>query len=308
MIVTSTLFIAAAIHWQEPSSADSIKVPSVVVTLIDQVDVPARESGVLGELNVRPGDLVNQGDLLGEVDDTQAVLALRRAEVEVEIARQKAGNDISVRYAGKKAEVVANELRRAEDSRRKLKNSVSDTEFDRLKLLDQESTLQIEQAEHELTTEKLNLKLKERDLEIAAHDVERRKILAPLSGMVLQVKRQAGEWVQPGAAVVRILRVDRLRAEGFLQADEVAGNPSELDGRDATLTVSLPGRASVPFRGSVTFVSPEINPVNGQIRIWADFDNPRLELHPGMKGRLTIHPTATAAEEKTAAGGEKNSP
>ena len=213
MAFTSLLLVTAAFAGPQQPSPVAISVESVTVTLVKQVEVPARESGVLAAINVREGQLVKQGDLLANIDDTKAAMILRRAAVDVRIAQKRAGNDISVRFAHKKSEVAANELRRAKESRKKLKNSVSDTEFDRLTLLEQESVLQIEQADHELATEKLNLKLKESDWEIATRDVERRKIVAPLSGMVVQVNRHAGEWVEPGNTVFRIVRVDRLRAE-----------------------------------------------------------------------------------------------
>ena len=37
------------------------------------------------------------------------------------------------------------------------------------------------------------------------------------------------------------------------------------------------------------FVSPEVNPVNGQVRVWADVDNKQLTLRPGLRGHLAIH-------------------
>ena len=49
----------------------------------------------------------------------------------------------------------------------------------------------------------------------------RRRILAPIGGMVVDVFRRQGEWVDPGVAVLRILRIDKLRVEAFLSAREV---------------------------------------------------------------------------------------
>ena len=287
MMISSSLLISALLFsGPEQPAGESIDATSVVVTLIKTVDVPSQELGVLASIKVREGDLVKQGDLLAQIDDTEALMAVERAEVDIEIAREKAGNDIAVRFARKKSEVAATELKRADESRRKLRNSVSDTEYDRLKLLDQEATLQIEQAGHELSAERLNLKLKQSDLAIAKRDVERRRIVAPLTGVVEKVNHQEGEWVEPGTSLLRILRVDRLRAEGFIRNEDITGNPV---GRRATLTITHKGRPGRPFSGKIVFVSTEINPVNGMIRFWAEFENPNLALRPGMKGSLTIH-------------------
>ena len=60
---------------------------SVVVTLIEQVEVPAQEAGLLAKVAVREGQTVNPGDLLAQIDDTEARLKLKRAEIELETAQ-----------------------------------------------------------------------------------------------------------------------------------------------------------------------------------------------------------------------------
>jgi len=39
------------------------------------------------------------------------------------------------------------------------------------------------------------------------------------------------------------------------------------------ISVDLPDKGATTFNGKVVFVSPEINPVNGQARVWAEIDN-----------------------------------
>ena len=80
-------------------------------------------------------------------------------------------------------------------------------------------------------------------------------------------------------------RLDRLRVEGFLHAREV---PRRLDGFAATLSVDLGQSQPVRFAGRIRFASPEIDPVNGQFRFWAEIENPELLLRPGQQGTLTI--------------------
>jgi len=114
--------------------------------------------------------------------------------------------------------------------------------------------------------------------------------------MVVQVNLHRGEWVPAGKTVIRVLRVDRLRVEGFVQTRDL---PGDLSGRRATLLVDLPGRAGAEFDGAVVFVSPEVNPVNGQVRVWAEVENPKLQMMPGLRGTLTIHPeTAQTARRE----------
>jgi macrolide-specific efflux system membrane fusion protein len=177
------------------------------------------------------------------------------------------------------------------------KKSVSETELDRLRLATEKADLETEQAVHEQETAQLTSGLKETEMQLAQQAIDRRAILSPISGMVVQINLHRGEWVPAGKTVIRVLRVDRLRVEGFVQTRDL---PGDLTGRRATLAVDLPGRPGAEFDGAVVFVSPEVNPVNGQVRVWAEVENPKLQLMPGLRGTLTIHPDAaqTARRER----------
>jgi macrolide-specific efflux system membrane fusion protein len=94
--------------------------------------------------------------------------------------------------------------------------------------------------------------------------------------------------VEPGEDVARIVRIDRLRAEGFSDARKTRSDWVE---RPVTIHVQLGSTEPEAFSGKIVFVSPEIDPVNGQIAIWAEIDNPDLLLRPGLRGTMTIHET-----------------
>jgi multidrug efflux pump subunit AcrA (membrane-fusion protein) len=54
--------------------------------------------------------------------------------------------------------------------------------------------------------------------------------------------------------------------------------------------VAPPGKPEAEYKGRVVFVSPEIDPANSQVRIWAEIDNPQLHLRPGLRGVMTVEP------------------
>lgn len=272
---------------QSAGSGDKLVVESALVTVIEQVEVPARVEGVLAELNAREGQLVSAGDGLARIEDVEPALTLRRATFELDIARKQARTDIKIRVAKKAAELADIELRRAKESIEKYKKSVSETELDRLRLSSEKALLDIDQTLHDQQVAELTSQLKETERQLAEAAVERRRIPAPLSGVVVQVNKHRGEWVEPGQTVLRMLRVDRLRVEGLVNVNRLTGDPN---GRRATLTVDLPGHPASVFEGGIVFVSPEVNPVDGQVRIWAEVENRDLVLRPGLQGVLTIHP------------------
>jgi RND family efflux transporter MFP subunit len=300
MTTTSAMLILAATLLGGPSGqpANQLTVDSVLVTLIEQVEVAARETGVLASIAVREGQLVEEGTLLAQIEDIESQLEKNRAQIELDNARKKASNDIKLRYAKKSLELAQADLKRAVDSHKRFANAVSEAEIDRLKLQADKAALEIEQAEHEFDLAQADVLIKQNELLIAERNIQRRKVPSPLAGVVVQINRHRGEWVEPSESVLRILRINPLRAEGFVNARDVT---ADLTGRPVTLAVDLPGKPKSEFSGSIVFVSPEVNPVNGQIRVWAEIENRDLLLRPGLRATMTIDTTATLATQPTPA-------
>lgn len=297
MHVTSTipvLFTIVSLFLQQPLRAaddkstdrSELQIDSVLVSLIEEVEVPAREVGQLNMIQVKEGKTVEKGAVLAQIEDSEAMLLLQQAKLEYEMARLKAANDVDLRFARKAHEVANAELQRAEDSIKKYPKSISKTELDRLKLTSEKSELEIEQAAEERKTTQLEASLKQNAEQVASLAVQRRKVVSPINGMVVQILIRNGEWVRPGDTVLRILRLDRLRAEGLINASRL--QEQDLQDRPVTLVVNPGTKQSMEFQGKISFVSPEINPVNNQTRVWAEIENPDLKLKPGMRASLII--------------------
>jgi len=265
--------------------AEELRVESVLLELIEQADVPARDPGVIEAISVKEGDVVKKGESLVQLDTVEMRLDVGRAELELSIAQQEAKNDVDVRFAEKSLEVVSAELQRALDSVEDYPKSVSATELDRLRLTVERTRLEIEQAKHVLVVAELTAQLAKNSLETASSKLDRQTVRAPIDGVVVQVYRRNGEWVEPGQQVVRILRMDRLRVECFV-------NNSDMDvfpvGSRVKLLVELGGGSAKEFAGKLVYVSPEVDPVNKQVRVWAEVDNPNMQLKPGMSGVMLI--------------------
>jgi macrolide-specific efflux system membrane fusion protein len=289
------LALLATAAGQASSKSERLDVKSALVSVIEEAEIPAKVEGVLAVVGAREGQMVEAGANLARIEDAEVRLTYERARIEYEIARKQAQNDLKVKIAKKAAEVAHVELKRAVESVEKYKKSVSQTEIDRLRLAAERADLEIDQAVHDQETALLASRLKETEMELAQQAVERRVIASPISGMIVQVNVHQGEWVQAGKTVSRVLRVDRLRVEGFVLAKELTG---DLVGRRVTLAVDLPGRPGAEFEGAMVFVSPEVNPVNSQVRVWAEVENKKLLLRPGLRGNLTIHPEPAATAKK----------
>jgi len=282
LLLTPTALHAA--HAAEP-----IVVESALLRLTQQVEVPARAQGVLSSLQVVEGDLVRQGMLLAQVDDAEARLLQGRATIELQIEKNKFSNDVAIRTAQKALDFNRGEFQRLEHAAQGIPGSISTSELEALRLRAEQAELELEEADRARQLNRLTAVLKNKELELSNHSVDIRKIVAPINGVVVEVLRQPGEWVEPGEKVLRIVRIDRLRVEGLIDVRTIS---ADLNGAPATIAINLPGKGQVTYDGKVVFVSPEINPVNGQVRVWAEVGNQDGLLRPGQRPRLTIFPRA----------------
>ncbi len=284
----STLLMTFLAAWVSASPADPpLQVDDVFLTLIADVAVPTAESGVLLGVSVIAGQHVKRGDRLARVDDSLARLNVTRASTGLARSRREAENDLKVRLARKRHETAVAELRRATATEKRLPNSVSQTEFDRLRLDVDRAELEVAQAKFDVEMAKFSVVAGEEELQMAQMNVRRRQIVAPLDGMIAEVHHRAGEWVEAGQPVVRIVQLDRLRAEGLLSADLATAN---IKGRSVRLEIRFEDDHTEVFDGMIVFVSPEIHPINGKVQVWAEVVNRDGLLRPGLPADMTIVP------------------
>lgn len=289
MIHAAVLTLATAAFGPGAAGRD-VPVEHCLVSLIEEAQVPAQEPGVLMKIPVREGSQVRQGDLLAQIDDTRAHMQQRVAELEFKVANEQATNDINVRYAAAAAKVAEAEYEEGLEANSKVTGTVPQAEIRRLLLTWRRSELQIEQAQLELRVAALQSEVRQAEVEAAALNIERRRITAPLDGVVVKLQRHVGEWVEPGDPVFHVIRMDRLRIEGFLNASQYA--PGEIDGQPVTVRVELAQGRTEQFKGKVVFVSPQ-DQAGGEFRIWAEvlnrMENDHWLLRPGALADMTIH-------------------
>ena len=271
-----------------------------LVTLIEDPEVSAQEPGLLVEVAVREGAMVKAGDVLARIDDSQAQSAKEIADFEQEAATEKANNDVEVRYAVAATEVANAEYEKALQSERRVRGSIGEAELNRLKLTAKRSELQIEQAEVQRVIDGLTAKTKGAEAKAAERNIERRLVKAPIDGIVVSVNGQVGEWVQPGDIVIHLIRVDKLRVEGYANVAQYSA--AELRGKPVRVQVKVEeGREPVLFEGVVTFVDPRVQ-LGGDYRVFAEVanrqENGEWLLRSGLNATMAID---TAASSATAA-------
>lgn len=261
-----------------------------LVSLIEEVQLPGREPGVLIALDAKEGMQVSAGDVLGRIDDTEATVAKRVKQLEHETAKEQATNDVDVRYAAAAAGVAEFAWQKAVQANERSKGSVAQVEIQRLQLDHRRAVLQIEKAQLDRRVASLTAETKAAEVEAAEVHIERRQLRSPIDGVVVTVHRHLGEWVPPGDPVFRIVRVNRLRIEGFLNAAEFG--PEEVGGKTVTVVAELARGKKETFQGKIVFVNPLVA-AGGEYKVWAEVDNKSMNdqwlLRPGSNVVMTIH-------------------
>jgi macrolide-specific efflux system membrane fusion protein len=262
----------------------TVKIEGAVLRPLQSAEVPAQRTGLLKKIAVEEGNKVEADQVLATLDPLEAYLTVQKAKVELEQAEKKASNEVSIEYADKAIEVAEAELRRSQESIEKFAKSISQSQLDVERLTIEKLKLEKEQAEHDLALENLGVKLKQTELEAAQAILEKHRVRAPFAGTVVLVRGRVGEWVEVGAPVLRLVAVDKLRAEGFVPVEQASAN---LVGQRVTFTSTLGGETTTAT-GELRFVSPEMEPVTRQVRVWAAIDNSDGALRPGQQGTMTI--------------------
>ncbi len=279
----ATMFSWTMAHAAEPDAI--LEIESVVLRPLQVAEVPAQQTGLLKQIAVAEGQQVEQGRLLASLDVRGAEYAVRQAELEHELAGTKVTNDVQLRYAEKALEVARAELDRSRESVESFAKSISQSQLDVERLTVEKLVLETEQAKHDLEIERFGLKLKQNALEAARLRLQQHHLRAPFAGTIALIRGQVGEWVEMGSPVLRLVAVERLRAEGFLPAEQAS---DQIVGAKVRLKVALFDNPTAEFTGTLQFVSPEMDPVTRQVRVWAEIENQGRQLRPGQRGRLSI--------------------
>jgi multidrug resistance efflux pump len=289
--LAAALLLAAGAAQAQPPAATA-KIDHCLISVVDEADVPAQEPGVLREIKVKEGREVSSGDLLAQIDDAKTQMEVRVAKAKLAVAKEKAGDDISVRYAKASADVAEADYRGDADANRKTPGSVPAEELREKLMKYTEAKLSIEKARLELRIADQEANAAKADVDAAEENVRRHQVHAPQDGIVDKVHRHVGEWVREGDPVLHVIRMDRLRVDGFISAAKY--RPGDFIDGAAQIRVALAGeRPGKPrtFSGKVVFVDPNDH-AGGVFLVRVEVENEKENgswlLRPGQGAEMTI--------------------
>ncbi len=259
----------------------------------------------------------------------EARFLLAQAMEEASIAARAAEDDTGLQLAKKEEELARGTLERDRSSRQLSRLSVSEEEWEKVQNDFAKKQISTQRAivEHDLAAmrakskaalvsqqqaavsrlenqlaeektlrelEKLELQSLEKLVELATAKLEKRRLKAPFDGIIVEEKKHPGEWSEAGEAVLRIVGLKQLHAEGFVDAEEA----HLLKPGQKALLIAVTGGGTREVVGTLTFISPEVDS-NRQVLVRAEIPNPELKLRPGLRVQLWIDTSPAISQSQT---------
>ena len=282
-------------------AAGELRITNCIVSVIEDVTFAAQEDGLLREILVHEGSVVKPKSLVAKLDDRKALVDRGIAEMQYQVAKTKADNDVDARLARAEQKVKTFEHEQAVEANKVVSKVVGQVELKRMTLAIEEASLKAEKAERDRAALVQEKSVRELEVEAAKLGVERRTVSSTLDGVVVQRFVDVGEWVKVGDPICRAIRLDRVWVEGLVEAR--AHTIGRLVGKQVGAEVELLGGKTETFQGKIVFVDPQIDG-NGRFRVRAEVINKERDgawlMLPGQLAEMVVAPS-TAASATTAA-------
>ncbi len=102
-------------------------------------------------------------------------------------------------------------------------------------------------------------------------------VRAPISGYVTARQVSVGEYVSPASKIITIVRANPIKLQLQISATDTARL-----GLGLRVLARVESYGSREFEGKITALNPSVDPNSRSMVVESRFDNPKLELRPGM--------------------------
>lgn len=282
------------------SHQDPITISNCAVFAIETAEIPAKETGVLGDVLVKLNQEVSKEQKLAKLESRTLEIEKSVAALQAQVASSEAADTTEIQVAEAIVEEAKIFLQNYE--RMKAKGSASETELRQKELSVSQAELKLLNAKQTHEQKKLRAKLAQASLLATDERLLRTNLVAPFEGVIKEVFKGKGEWVQAGQPVVRMSRLNEVRVDCYINiaeqnASEFVDLPVQVESNLATLQSKI-------FSGKITSIDPDVSSL-GTVRMHATIQNQRQNdqwlLRPGMtvnlkmasvpKGNLVREPT-----------------
>jgi HlyD family secretion protein len=282
---------------------DHMVLADAVLYPINQANVTPKISAPVKRILVSRGDHIKAGQLLAELEsaDLSAAAAESRSQYEQSQAAYQTVTGATIPEDRTKAQDDVQAQQQAFDAAKKLYDNRVALQKEgalAMKLVDDAKVAMV-QARSALETAQRHLQalseVSQRESQRSAQaqvngakshydaaqvQVSYAQVRSPISGVVADRSVYPGEMAASGTPLVSIVDISKIVARANVpMKDAVAikkGRPARITGPDGDIP------------GTVTVVSPAVDPSTTTVEIWVEADNPEEKLKPGATVRVAI--------------------
>ena len=235
---------------------------------LQKVNVMSRTSGYLQRLTVDRSDAVRRGQLLAEIDDSNLVQQIQRADAAIMVARAGVVREEAA------LDNLRVQLKRTQDL--SAQGLVS-----RQALEDLESRVRVAEAQVQLSNAQVDQA--EASLRELRVQQEQTKVYSPLDGFVAERMVDPGALVTSNTTLVSLVDIRRVKIVVPIPENIL---PEIREG--LPVKVGLDAYPDLAVRGSITRISPVVRSETRSADVEIDIANTEGLLRPGMFARVGI--------------------
>ena len=250
------------------------------VFTLESIELPSQESGVVASLEVTENDNVVANQIIAKLDAKVAELEKGVAGLQSQVATAEANDESEIRLA----EAFMQEAQLQVDIYEEMASKGNSGEFDlrQKQLALAQTKVRITQARASKQQKDLRAKLAQANVYLGQQKADRLILRSPIAG------HRPGEWVQAGTTLVKIIRLDELRVDCFVDINQL--DPANLVQQPVSVFVNR-GQSENQFVGKITSFDPDVSST-GSVRVHATIQNQKSGDHwlllPGMTVRMQL--------------------
>lgn len=237
----------------------------------DEVIVSAQQSGELLSFNVREGDLLQPGQVVGQIDVSISELQKKQVEASIDALKQQTSSaKEETQLIRKQLAVQQTELEHQRRERQRLANLVKADAATRKQLDDMDALIerlekqtaatrqQIVVSQSNTATKNRSILSQREAMEANARQfqeqIDRGQIINPIAGTVLTRYALQGEVTAAGKPLYKIANTDTLTLKAYVTGDKLSAIRT---GQQVTVRTDLNEDEYQTYPGIITWISSE---------------------------------------------------
>jgi HlyD family secretion protein len=291
---------AIAVNVKEAKTGVLSNANKMVGELAANTDISlfAKTSGTVVELNVKKGDTVTRGQVIGKLDQQDYVLGVKQAQAALGVAdatlhQAQSGNRVDVAGSSYDLAKKSYDLAKAEYGRMQslmAANAISKAQLDQAEAAFVQAKGQLNlaakgdlQGDAAVGVAKAGVKQAQVGVERAQSTLDDTLIRATANGIITDVAIQEGDTVSPQKQVATLINLD----PAIIKLNVPENSLAKFQ-KGTELQVIIPS-LSLKTSGKVTYIGFEASSQAKMFPIELQVSNPKHILLAGMKAEITVN-------------------